>query len=300
MTLTLLVDLYDINQKLIAKKGTAINFEFVHKVMLHGRKYKKTFIPFSDTELFKNFKNIFNEEKYFTIFTPYRINDEITNIAREVKLTKEIIEELRIIKENLPYTFRHILIVTALTIKISLDLKDKGCDPHYAAIIGLTHDLGKSRIPKTILGKDTPLTQEEYDLLKTHPVLSYLLLCYYVGDSLDGIPNALRDHHEKLDGSGYPRGIAKLDKYTRLLTPVDIFDALVSERPYRGSSFTIRQALDYLIDESNAGKIDKEVVYYLISYVRKEHPQPHELEPYSKKTSLSRSDSTYGKIIPNT
>jgi len=271
----------------------------VRHLLDHGTKLKKQFVTFGSTELFKNFTNIFSEEKYFTIFTPYSINDEIIMIAKETKLTKELHEELKFIRSNLPYTFRHVLLVTALIIKMALDPKDKGYNPEYAAIVGLVHDLGKSRIPKQVLGKDTPLTQSEFYILKSHPILSYLLLCYYLGHSFDGIPNAVRDHHEKLDGSGYPRHMTRIEKYARLISPVDIFDALISERPYRSSPFTIRQALDHLINESNQGKIDKDVVYHLISYVRKEHPRPEELHPYDRKTTLSRADSAYGKVIPD-
>lgn len=293
------VDLFDNAKKLIAKKDTPIDFKLVRELMDHGTKLKKNFVAFGDTDLFKHFVNIFNEEKYFTIFTPYTINEEISTIARNAQLTKELVDELKSIKSNLPYTFRHILLVTALIIKMAIDLRDKGYDPLSAAVVGLVHDLGKSRIPKQILGKDTPLTTTEFNVLKSHPLISYLLLCYYLGNSLNGVPNAARDHHEKIDGSGYPRNLTSIEKYALLITPVDIFDALISERPYRGSSFSIRQALDFLIEESNSGKIDKEVVYYLISYVRKEHPRPEELRPYDKKTTLIRPDTAYGKVVPD-
>ena len=299
MELTVLSDLFDISKRLIVKKQTVLDYKLVRQLTSRGTKLKKTFISFGDTDLFKAFINIFNEEKYFLIFTSYSINNQIKDVARDTRLTSEIISELKSIKYDLPYTFRHILLVTALIIKMALDLKANDYDPQYAAFIGLVHDLGKSRIPKHILGKNSPLTQSEYGLLKTHPLLSYLLLCYYLGYSFNEISDAVRDHHERLDGSGYPRGLTKIGKYTRLIAPVDIFDALISERPYRSSTFTTRQALDYLIEDSNAGKIDKDVVYHLISYVRKEHPHPEELIPYQKKNYILPSDSSYGKIIPD-
>jgi HD-GYP domain-containing protein (c-di-GMP phosphodiesterase class II) len=191
------------------------------------------------------------------------------------------------------------LLVTALITKLSIDMNNRGYDPLSAVLVGLTHDLGKSRMPKELLGKDTPLTKSELDILKAHTLVGYLLLCYYLGASANEVLDAARDHHEVMDMTGYPRGVGKIGKYTRLITPIDIFDALISERPYRGSSFTIRQGLDYLIEQANTGRLDKEVVYYLISYVRKEHPAPGELLPYEKGTKLSRSDTAYGKIIPD-
>lgn len=296
--LVVLTDMYDISGKLIIKSGSAVDFKLVHALMRHGQKLKKIYIPFGETSLYKDFKNIFNEEKYFTIFTPYKTNEEIARIVKGIMLTKEIYEELKDCEERLPYTFRHTLLVTAFIVKLSLELKEEGYVPEDAALSGLLHDLGKTRIPKQLLGKDTPLTQAEYKLLRTHSIMSYLLLCYYLGAEPPEVCDAARDHHEVLDTSGYPRGTAKIGKYGRLITPVDIFDALVSERPYRGSPYTIRQALDHLINEANSGKIDKEIVYYLISYVRKEHPKPEELIPYDKTNPLSRSDSAYGKISP--
>lgn len=291
------IDLFDISNRLIVKKNSVADYKLVRRLTDHGNKLKKTLVPIGDTELFKDFKNVFNEDKYFTIFTPYSTNEQILRVAKDTKLTTEIFEELKNIKRHFPYTFRHILLVTTLIIKITMDLKNNGYDPEYATLVGLVHDLGKSRIPKQVLAKETPLTSFEYNLVKSHPLLGYLFLCYYLGSSFGEIPHAARDHHEKVDGSGYPRAIKKITKYTRLIAPVDIFDALISERPYRASPFTIRQALDYLIDESIAGKIDKNAVYHLLSYVRKEHPHPEELKPYAKKSQPFSTDNTYGKIV---
>ncbi|MEI8175629.1 MAG: HD domain-containing phosphohydrolase [Candidatus Omnitrophota bacterium] len=297
--LSLSVDLYDITKKLIIKSGSTVDFKLVRHLLDHGSKLKKTLIPFGTTELFKHFSNVFNEEKYFTIFTPYSLNEEIKEYARQTEITKELYEELKFTREFLPYTFRHVLLVTAMIIKLSIDLKDKGYKPEHAAIIGLVHDLGKTRISKQILGKDTPLTQSEYETLKSHSLISYLLLCYYLGHESEGITSAVRDHHEKLDGSGYPRKSMHINKYARLIAPIDIFDALISERPYRSSPFTLRQAMDHLVTEANAGRIDRDIVFYLISYIRKEHPHPGELQPYSGPQNNLPADNMWGKVIPD-
>jgi len=300
MSLELLVDLCDYSGALIAEKGAPVNFPLIHTFMDHGKRLKKNCYRVGETSLFKNFKNIFNEEKYFAIFAPPDDNERIASIIKNAAITKEINAELAFMRENLPYTFRHTLLVTALTIKIMLDAT-KGEDYNYetAALIGLTHDIGKSRVPKQILGKTTPLKKSEYELLKTHSLISYLLLCYYLGNAYNDVINAVRDHHEKLDGIGYPRGVTKISKYTKVIVAADIFDALISERPYRVSPFSVRQAIDYLINQSGAGRIDKDVVYRLISYVRKEHPNPADLSPYTNQPFRERPDSCYGRIIPD-
>lgn len=295
----LYADLFDVSNRLIAPKGCHVDFKLIRREIRHGQKVKKVFVQFGSTSLFRYFKNIFNEEKYFTIFTPYKANDEITDIVKNIALTKELFEELQNIEGHLPYTFRHILLVTALMVKMALDFNSRDYDPASAALAGLMHDLGKSRIPKQLLAKDTPLTKTEHNFLKTHSLMSYILLCHYLGPDFHDVCESARDHHEMLDGSGYPRGVKNARRYARLMMPIDIFDALISERPYRDSPYTIRQALDLLIHEANIGKIDKEAVYHLISYVRKEHPRPGELSPYEKKDFLSRSDNIYGKIIPD-
>ena len=137
---------------------------------------------------------------------------------------------------------------------------------------GFTHDIGKTRIPISILNKKEKLTAEEVAIIKTHPVIGYLLLNYYLKADRDECALTSLDHHEKLDGTGYPRAIKSLNKYTQLIIPVDILDALLTKRPYRGQAFTLRASLDNLLIEAKAGRISKDVVNALVSFARKDKP----------------------------
>lgn len=96
----------------------------------------------------------------------------------------------------------------------------------------LLHDIGKMGIPDSILLKPAPLTAEEADLMKMHPIYAYHLLkpIRFLHPALD-IPYC---HHERWDGSGYPRGLKgdQIPLAARVFTVVDVWDALVSERPY--------------------------------------------------------------------
>jgi len=122
----------------------------------------------------------------------------------------------------------------------------------------LLHDIGKMGVPDSILLKPGTLTEAERAIMREHPRYAYELLLpiEYLRDALD-IPYC---HHEKWDGTGYPRGLQGEDIpfVARLFAVVDVYDALTSDRPYR-PAWSKEQALAYLRDQ--AGKhFDPQVV----------------------------------------
>ena len=123
-----------------------------------------------------------------------------------------------------------------------------------------------------ILDKPTPVTKHEREVLSSHPLIGYVLLHYYFGNNYKKYAFSSFQHHERLDGSGYPLGIKTLNKYSKLIGVVDALDALISERPYRTSPFSLRAAIDLLLDEAEKGKFHKGLVRTLIAYSRREIP----------------------------
>lgn len=97
---------------------------------------------------------------------------------------------------------------------------------------GLLHDIGKTRIPEQILLAPRKLTEEEYRIIKKHPVYSSELLDEQYDES---VRDAVRHHHEKLDGSGYPDKLCdeKISVFARITAICDVYDAMVSERSYK-------------------------------------------------------------------
>ncbi|MFA6320538.1 MAG: HD domain-containing phosphohydrolase, partial [Candidatus Omnitrophota bacterium] len=168
--------------------------------------------------------------------------------------------------------------VAALTIRLSMAYKPGKFDEETITHCGFTHDIGKTRIPISILNKPGKLTEEERRIMETHPIMGYLLLNYYLKKDRVICALAGLDHHERLDGSGYPKGIKKIDKYAQLISVVDVLDALMTERPYRSKTFSLRAALDYLLSEADRHKFDKNVVYTLISLARKDAPDPRHIK----------------------
>ncbi len=113
----------------------------------------------------------------------------------------------------------------------------------------LLHDIGKMGVPDEILQKIGPLTAEEWTVMKRHPVLAYEMLAHirYLEPALE-IPYC---HHEKWDGTGYPRGLQadRIPLAARVFAVVDVYDALTSDRPYR-PAWTPEQAREYLSAQS--------------------------------------------------
>ena len=106
-------------------------------------------------------------------------------------------------------------------------------ETRLATACGLFHDIGKLTIPEVIIKKPAKLSVDEFDIIKTHSAAGYSLLKKY--DINDHIKYAALMHHEKCDGSGYPLGLTsdKIDKYAKMVTIVDIYDAMTSTRVYR-------------------------------------------------------------------
>jgi putative nucleotidyltransferase with HDIG domain len=131
-------------------------------------------------------------------------------------------------------TFQHCLLVTGVAIAFGMDIKFSDADLMRLGLAATLHDVGKARIPLTILDKPGRLDQSEQAIMNRHPVIGYELL-EPIPDMSPEILDGVRHHHEYLDGSGYPDGLTapQISDLVRLLTISDIFAALVERRPYR-------------------------------------------------------------------
>ena len=137
------------------------------------------------------------------------------------------------------------------------------------AIGGLVHDVGKLSVPDEILQKPGALTEVEYEVIKRHAELGSELV-RQLGFSAQ-VARLVLNHHERLDGSGYPRGLGApdLDIETRILAVCDVFDALLSKRVYR-PAWTLDNALELLSDQSGTS-FDPACVEALERVIAREH-----------------------------
>jgi len=135
--------------------------------------------------------------------------------------------------EKDPYTFYHSLRVAELVMAFGVELKLTPKDLKEATVCALFHDVGKIFTPDQVLKKPGPLNQEEFMLMKLHPIDSQKLVESI--PSLKSLSPAIRAHHERWDGKGYPDGLKgeQIPWYARLILVADTFDAMTSTRIYR-------------------------------------------------------------------
>jgi HD-GYP domain-containing protein (c-di-GMP phosphodiesterase class II) len=147
-------------------------------------------------------------------------------------------------------TEEHTRRVATLAVQIGENLGLSPSRLRSLAIGGLLHDIGKLSVPDAILQKPGPLDDDEFAQIKLHPERGRELLGE-LGGFDDSVMRLVLDHHERLDGSGYPRGLraVDLDLATRILAVCDVYDALVSRRAYR-PAWSREQALSLLRDEA--------------------------------------------------
>jgi HD-GYP domain-containing protein (c-di-GMP phosphodiesterase class II) len=138
--------------------------------------------------------------------------------------------------------------------------------PHLVRGI-LLHDIGKMGIPDAILNKPGPLNDEEWQVMRAHPAKAYQMLSSikYLKPALD-IPYC---HHEKWDGTGYPRGLKgeEIPLAARIFAIVDVFDALTSDRPYR-KAWPLEKTMAYIREQSGR-HFDPEVVKIFLEVLEK-------------------------------
>jgi len=264
-------DLYAIDKTLLAKAGEKIDRKVLKRIAEMPGKIK--YVAVADTWLMKDLLHTFKDKRYKNILYPPEVNEKIIRSIAKIKIPEKILAELAFMKKLTPYTFHHVMVISILSSKVSFDHSLKNKYMHdLALLLSLFHDLGKSRISLDILDKSTPLTAQEHKVLRTHPEIGYVLLHYYFGCHHKKYDYSAYQHHERIDGSGYPLGIKTLNKYSQLIGVVDSLDALISERPYRSKPFTLRAAIDLLLEQADQGKFHKNLVRTLILYSRKAQP----------------------------
>lgn len=218
------------------------------------------------SEILSAFYKLINIDKLWVDlqdeFLDKKLNDSVPCIYEELNYerVKEITRVLsRIIDCKSKFTAEHSLGLSTKIKKMADYYKKDEVEKLKLSIAADLHDIGKLAIPNEILDKDGKLTKDEYELIKTHS--HYTRACLDSLDEFEDIAEWASNHHEKLNGSGYPKGLTaeSLDFNSRLMACLDIYQALVEERPYR-VPLSHQQSMDILYNLANDNLIDKDII----------------------------------------
>lgn len=235
-----------------------------------------------------------SQKPYSTIFSDADRVAKIVGLMENVTLPDPPLKVLNYFKRNDFYTYRHFLLVYILSLLLALDLITDSNDILQETQMGPTHDIGKICVPLSILMKTKPLTVTERRLLDHHSSAGYVLLSFYLRDMKTLAAIIARDHHERKDGSGYPCGIHLDNLMTEIVVASDVYDALISIRPYRAQAYDNRTALETLTGMVQKKSLSLNVVQALVNYNRKKRTHYSECVVSLEKRGTPPEGNIYG------
>lgn len=264
-------DIFSSNGILLMPAGAEITYDHLVTLEKHGIILTRHDVagdapapaaPFSHEaaieEAVKHVSQVFDEIRETRKIPITDLRRDVIPMVHEAAISTNLIDLFASLQAKDDYTYRHNIAVGAISTLIG---KWMGLDPKelmQLTTAALLHDAGKMLVPEEILNKPGKLTDEEYEIMKSHTVLGYNLLKETVGLNERQALVALQ-HHERLDGSGYPYGIKedKIDLFSRIVMVADIYHAMTSPRVYRGAS-PFYEVLDQM-DKDSFGTLDPQI-----------------------------------------
>jgi diguanylate cyclase (GGDEF)-like protein/putative nucleotidyltransferase with HDIG domain len=188
-------------------------------------------------------------------------------VEEQKSLLNTILSIARAVEVKDSYIHSHSEMVSRYASKVASSMGLSEMEVKNISIAGLLHDVGKIGIPDHILNKEGRLNNDEYEIMKTHPVLGHNILSSV--DELQVILPYVLHHHERPDGKGYPNGLqlGEIPLGARIIAVVDAYHSMTSLRPYRKIPLTDEQAIEELITGKGT-QFDKMVVDQFLTIIK--------------------------------
>ena len=259
----------DARRRLLDSRVTNLYIRLTNGNVAAGGSQLKTLLGLSDDELAPEVKSklIYSHAMsaarlvFLTPATPQHLEaatDVVAAIAGRIAEVPECVASLVGTMRN-DTVFSHSVNVCIYATALAHYLGSEGGDLVDLGMGAFLHDIGKARVPDVILNKPGALSADEWETMMRHPEMGLQVLGESASRLSPNVRTAIYEHHERLDGSGYPRRLAgsAINTVARLVALVDVYDALTSERPYRSASPPFA-ALRTIRDEMS-GKLDREL-----------------------------------------
>ena len=293
-TMKLIHEIRTLDNQVLLPAGAELTDETIESLVSSNKHTTRTGSVLHHASVKEDLAHFLNQPPYNVIFSDQKQVSEVLDLIESVHVAVPVLQSLDYFKQHDFNTYRHILVVSALSTLLARDLVPDYQDRIHEAATGPAHDLGKVCVPLHILKKTDPLTQTERNILKQHTAAGYVLLSYYLKDSKSLTGEVARDHHERRDASGYPRAIPLTDPMVEIVTVCDVYDALISPRPYRPISYDNRTALEEITGMAERNEIGWEAVKALVALNRKTKPHYSECIVSHEKRGTSPRGNVYG------
>lgn len=194
------------------------------------------------------------------------LKSHVDNIIDDLSSNSSLTVGMAELKDYDDYTYQHSVNVCALAIILGINNGYNRLQLQNLGMGALLHDIGKIKIPLEIINKPGALTYEEYIEVKKHPWEGFMIAkteAYLPKSSIQ----CILQHHERFDGRGYPRGLSKgnIHEYASIIAVADVFDALVSDRPYR-PGFSNHEAVE-IMERGKDTRLSGRLVDKLVSQI---------------------------------
>jgi hypothetical protein len=290
-------DIQDLKGEVIVSSGELFSNQLLRKITEGGPRAKPTLYMKDFSTLWQDINHLFTVFPLKDLFQEKDLKVFLKEALLETTIPTLVIEVLRYFKDKDPYTYWHSLRVFVLTTQTALNLLSDPEEARLVASMGPLHDLGKVAIPLEILQKKSPFTPEEYNRMRFHVLAGSVLLSYYQGD-LDRLgPQVTLEHHERRNGSGYPFGMALSDQKIEIVAVCDVYDALISHRPYRNRPYDFRTCLEILTQKALEGEFSTDIVKFIISLHRKGKEDYRILTPSLESRGTPPEQNSYGQVL---
>ncbi|MBA7549198.1 hypothetical protein ES705_41674 [subsurface metagenome] len=287
---------HTLDNRLLLLPGKLLTSEAFDELIATNKGTSYQVLPFLEYDtVYQDILRLLQKPPYCVIFDELK-SKIVLNLMKKINFIPPILESLEYFKENDFYTYRHTLMVFAMATIMARDLLEKSEDWIMEAMAGTIHDHGKICIPLQILNKSDPLTRTDRSILEHHALAGFVLLSYFLQDRRSFAARVAQEHHERRDGSGYPLGISLRDRMVEIIAACDVYDALLSPRPYRPILYDNRTALEEIIEMAQGGKLSWDVVQTLVSHNRKDRLHFRECRVSTEKRGIPPADNLYGVI----
>lgn len=285
----------DLEGTVIVEQGELFSNQLIRKITQGGPRTKPALSMRDFSTLWQDINQVFNDSPLKDLFQGKSLKGHLKEALLETTIPTLVIEILRYFKDKDPYTYWHSLRVFVLTAHTALNLLRDPEEGRLVASMGPLHDMGKVGVPLEVLQKETPLTGEERNRIRHHVLVGSILLSYYQGH-LDKLgPYVTLEHHERRNGSGYPFGMALLDRKIEIVAVCDVYDALISPRPYRNRPYDFRTCLEVLTEKAIEGGFSPDIVNFIIGLHRKRKENYQTLSPSLETRGIPPEQNSYGQ-----